>query len=211
VDVPRASVADRADFVLRAVDGPTRIRLTERLRLEPITLDHADDLWTVHRDDVIAYWYGGAFSREQARDRARSFGEGWERDGVSKWIAHDRVDGTLIGRGGLSVITLEGERVVELGWAVRSLHQRRGYATEIGRAALAFAFEELGTERIIAFTEVHNRASRGVMERLGMHYVRDIAHEGLIEGKEGVHANAPFALYELLRAGYVSVHAGGAD
>jgi RimJ/RimL family protein N-acetyltransferase len=38
---------------------------------------------------------------------------------------------------------------------------------EIGRAALAFAVNELGATEVVAFTEPHNRRSRAVMERLG--------------------------------------------
>ena len=48
---------------------------------------------------------------------------------------------------------------------------------------------------IVAFTEVHNRASRAAMEHLGMRPAGTIRREGLIEGRTGVHADAPFALY----------------
>jgi RimJ/RimL family protein N-acetyltransferase len=48
---------------------------------------------------------------------------------------------------------------------------------------------------VVAFTEVHNRASRAVMERLGMRPAGIIRGEGLIEGRTGVHPDAPFALH----------------
>jgi RimJ/RimL family protein N-acetyltransferase len=76
----------------------------------------------------------------------------------------------------------------------------RGYATEIGRAGLALAVEELGAEVVVAFTERHNRRSRAVMERLGMRYVGEFADRGLIEGLDGVHDSAPFALYTVGRS-----------
>ncbi|HKQ02785.1 MAG TPA: GNAT family protein [Actinomycetes bacterium] len=46
-----------------------------------------------------------------------------------------------------------------------------------------------------AFTEVHNRASRAVMERLGMRPAGIIRREGLIQSRTGIHPDAPFALY----------------
>jgi hypothetical protein len=41
---------------------------------------------------------------------------------------------------------------------------------ELGQAGRAFAFENLGAEEVVAFTERHNRRSRAVMERLGMRH-----------------------------------------
>src|SRR4051794_2402470 len=60
-------------------------------------------------------------------------------DGVGKWMGRDRSDGSLVGRGGVTPIDLDGEAVLELGWAVRDARTGRGYATELGRAALDWA------------------------------------------------------------------------
>ena len=57
---------------------------------------------------------------------------------------------------------------VEVGWRLAARHWGRGYATEGARAALAFGFEQLGLREIVSFTTAANRASRAVMERLGM-------------------------------------------
>jgi RimJ/RimL family protein N-acetyltransferase len=162
------------DIVAKAV----RIRLTERLRLEPIGPEHAGDLWRLHHDDAVARWHGGRWSQQKARDRAAGFARDWETDGVGKWIAYDRASGELIGRGGLSRQNVEGRQQLEVGWTVRADRWGRGYASEIGRAGLALAFDELGAGEVVAFTEPHNTRSRAVMERLGMRYARDILHRG---------------------------------
>jgi len=116
---------------------------------------------------------------------------------VHKWIAHDRTTGGLVGRGGLSRTALDGEPVLEVGWAVRTPLWGRGYATEMGAEALRFAAQVLGATEVVAFTEVHNRRSRAVVERLGMRYDRAIRRPGLVAGREGVHPDAPFALYRI--------------
>jgi RimJ/RimL family protein N-acetyltransferase len=123
----------------------------------------------------------------------------WQADGVGKWLAYRREDAALIGRGGCSVALVEGHSQVEIGWAVREAYWGHGYATEIGRAGLAFAFETLQVGRVVAFTEVHNRRSRAVMERLGMTYVHDFSSPGLVAGSEDIHDDAVFALYEMAR------------
>jgi RimJ/RimL family protein N-acetyltransferase len=57
----------------------------------------------------------------------------------------------------------------------------------------------LGHNEVVSFTEVHHRASHAVMKRLGMTFVKIIYERGLIEGRDGIHAAAPFAPYRLRR------------
>ncbi len=87
--------------------------------------------------------------------------------------------------------------VLELGWTLRDAARGRGYATEIGRAGLDVATRHRPPLPVVAFTEVHDRASRAVMERLGLHLSGTIVRPGLVEGRTGVQAAAPFALYTL--------------
>lgn len=113
-------------------------------------------------------------------------------------MARHREDGSLVGRGGFTRFDLDGEAVLELGWVVRDALTGRGYATEIGRAALAWADEHEDGTPVVAFTEVHNHASQAVMRRLGMRPAGLIRRGGLIEGQPGLHPDAPFALYRAL-------------
>jgi len=101
--------------------------------------------------------------------------------------------------GGLSLAMVDGKRQLELGWALLRTAGRQGFATEIGRAGLDYAFGVLGHNEVVSFTEVHNRTSPAVMERLGMTFVKIIYERGVIEGCDGIHAAAPFALYRLRR------------
>jgi ribosomal-protein-alanine N-acetyltransferase len=166
---------------------------TERLVLTPVRADDAATLLELHRDPGIAPWY--AWTPEEAAAFAERQERGWREHGIGKWLAHERATGELIGRGGCSIADVEGELRVEVGWAVREVFQRRGYATEIGRAGIAFARAELGAAEVVAFTEVHNAASRAVMEKLGMTYVRELRRPGLVAGSDVVQDDAPFALY----------------
>lgn len=153
------------------------IRLTDRLRLVPAGPELADDLLRLHRDPGVARWYG-EWTVDDATANAAAMGEGWRVDGVHKWLAYDRTDGTLIGRGGLSYKHVDGARRLELGWAVREQFWGLGYATEIGRAGLAFGFNHLDAAEVVAFTEPHNERSRAVMVRLGFRYARDVTYLG---------------------------------
>lgn len=185
------------DVVAKAV----RTRLTDRLRLEPIGPEHVDDLYVLHQQPGVAAWYGGTWTLDEARRQADRFQEGWETHGVQKWVAYDRADGSLVGRGGASYRRIDGTRRYEIGWALHPDRWGSGYATEIGAAALRFVFDDLGADEAVAFTERHNTRSRAVMERLGMSYAGELA-PGLVEGMDSVPHGAPFALYALTRDGH---------
>lgn len=203
-------------------------RFTRRLRLEPAGPVNAGDLWRVHDDDDVWPWYGNQKpSLEQAHQWAGFMGESWRLHGVHKWIAYDRVTGEVMGRGGLSRTPVDDDwgqlygflpaepwvRVahasshpfvahanwLEIGWALRHGFWGRGYAAEIGRAGLEFAFGVLGARAVVSCTVRHNARSRAVMERIGMRYVGEIRSRGIVEGMREEQDDAPFAVCVLLR------------
>ena len=203
-------------------------RFTTRLRLEPVGPANARDLWLVHNDDEVAYWYDdGRPSLEEAEQRAKFMGDSWRFHGVHKWIAYDRVSGEVVGRGGLSRTPVDDDwgqiyallpaepwvRVaheihrpfiahahwLEIGWALRREFWGLGYASEIGRAGLEFAFDVLGVQAVVSCTVRHNVRSRAVMERIGMRYAGEIRSRGMVEGIDGEQDDAPFAVCVLLR------------
>jgi ribosomal-protein-alanine N-acetyltransferase len=53
-------------------------------------------------------------------------------------------------------------------WALGADYRGQCYATEAGRALIAYVFDELGWKRVIATTEYANAPSVVVMKRLGM-------------------------------------------
>jgi RimJ/RimL family protein N-acetyltransferase len=150
----------------------------------------------LYGDPEVAFWTG-PWTPASVVAWVAAMAARWTTDGVGKWTARDRSDGSLVGRGGFTRFDLAGAKVLELGWVVRDAHTGRGYATELGRAALTWAAEHFPDVPVVAFTEVHNHASRAVMERLGMRCAGIIRRDGLVQGRTGVHPDAPFALYRL--------------
>ena len=56
----------------------------------------------------------------------------------------------------------------EIGWRLREDAWGQGYAREAASASLDAAFGHFGAPHVIAFTVAQNKASWGLMERLGM-------------------------------------------
>lgn len=189
---------------------------------------NARDLWLVHDDPEVAPWYDGwTPTLEEAEEQAAAMGDAWRHHGVHKWIAYDRASGEVVGRGGLSRPPVDDDwgqlyaflppgpwvraahpserpftahaHWLEIGWALRRPFWGQGYAAELGRAGLSFAFDVLDARAVVSCTVRHNLRSRRVMERIGMRYVGEIRSRGIVEGIEGVHDEAPFATCVLLR------------
>lgn len=208
--------------------SPEDGRFTTRLRLEPAVSASAADLWTVQSDDAVWPWYGSKRPSQPEIDRrAAHIGDSWRQHGVHKWIAYDRVTGEVIGRGGLSRTPVDDDwgqlyrllpdepwvhaayenhrpfvahaHWLELGWAVRRQFWGLGYASEIGREGLAFAFDVLGAKAVVSCTTRHNVRSRAVMERIGMRYAGEIRTRGVIEGATEERNDAPHTVHILLR------------
>jgi hypothetical protein len=92
----------------------------------------------------------------------------------------------------------------ELGYRLQRQAWGRGFATERSRALIESAFKKLGTNRIWAQTMTVNTASRRVLERCGLHYVRTFNAERpeRIEGSEFGDVE-----YEILKAEWEALSA----
>lgn len=149
-------------------------------------------LRTLHADSRVAATLsadGQPFCENATLAALESTIDHWRRYGFGVRYFFSRDDGEFIGYCGLRHATVERREEIELLYAVRAEHWRKGYGAEMARAVLREGFERLGFGEIVAFTLPTNTGSRGVMERCGMRYERGIMHAGL-----------PHVLYRIRRA-----------
>ncbi len=144
---------------------------TERLDLEPFTAAHLEMLVELDSDpEVLRFIWGRALTREESLHHgARRIDPEGEARGIGAWAG--REDGRLVGWWTLQR-DRDDETTAELGYRLRRDAWGRGLATEGSRALLDHAFLTLGLPRVWAQTMAVNAGSRGVMEKLGMRYVR---------------------------------------
>ncbi len=93
------------------------------------------------------------------------------------WIVERKSDKALLGFCGLKTPVPEGSSIAgetEIGWRLRSDAWGKGYAAEAARASLAWGWDNLDVPRIFAMTVPANSRSWGLMERLGMHRVKEL-------------------------------------
>ena len=144
----------------------------------------------------------GAVELITPRLRLRPEAELDER-GWSNWAVEQVSDGASIGFVGLNVPwrALPFMPCVEIGYRLSRQHWGKGFATEAGREALRFGFEELKWPEVVSFTAKLNVPSQAVMQRLGMPNANeDFDHPALPEYSP----LRPHCLYRLSRERWVA-------
>ena len=169
-----------------------------RMRLRPLRNTDALDLFAVHSDArVMRYWSHPAWTeREQAVRRIEQLENDRATSEFYTWAVTQDGSDALIGTVSLFAIQRE-QRRAELGYALASALWGRGYATEMLRPAIDFAFNTLDLERLEADIDPRNEASCRLVERVG--FVR----EGLLRERWRVAGEVTdSAMYGLLRREY---------
>jgi len=171
---------------------------TERLVLRRFTEADADVLSDLDGDPEVMRFINGG--KPTPRDVIRNetlprFLNAYARFvGFGVWAAIEKSTGEFVGWFEFYPWKDVGPDEVELGYRLRRFAWGKGYATEGSRALIRKGFTELGVWRVVAETMVVNTASRRVMEKAGLRYVRTFHQQWpeRIEGDE--HGDVEYAL-----------------
>ncbi|WP_197322118.1 GNAT family N-acetyltransferase [Saccharomonospora sp. NB11] len=149
---------------------------TQRMVLRRFTPADADALAALHGDaEVMRFIDNG---RPVPADVVREdtlpalIADYTRFDGLGVFAAETRTDGTFLGWFEFRPHDPANLDDVELGYRLHRAHWGRGLATEGSRALLRKGFTELGIRRVWATTMTVNHASRRVLEKAGLRYVR---------------------------------------
>jgi RimJ/RimL family protein N-acetyltransferase len=144
---------------------------TERLILRSWRDADIDPFHAINSDPEVMATLGPVMSRDEVAaliERIRAI----EIDhGHTFWALERKQDARLIGwcgaiRGSVSPIADKPE----IGWRMARDCWGAGYVTEAARASVEWLFANRTDPAVWAITNIENRRSRAVMERLGMTY-----------------------------------------
>ena len=146
-----------------------RVRPSERLRLDPLTVDDADEMVAVLSDAALYRYTGGSPPEvEELRRRYRAQVEGTSPDGRESWhnwVVRRRSDGTAIGFVQATVERATG--TAELAWVIGAPWQGNSYAGE-AVSCLVAALRDAGSSRLLAHVHPDHPASQRVAEQAGL-------------------------------------------
>lgn len=177
---------------------------TERLILRPWTADDRAPFAAMSADPDVRRFFPTLQTRAESDRSADFLAAQFERTPYGPWAVE--IPG-LVGFAGFvgpweTPPDVRPHGRVEIGWRLARTCWGRGYATEAARAALDFVFRHGGLDELVAFVVPENRASREVMDRIGLREVPDRAfdHPRVPEG----HRLRRHLLYRLARADWAA-------
>ena len=158
---------------------PWTILETERLLVRELTLDDMEKLFELYSYEGMTDYMEGLYPYEEEYAYQKAYIDNMYRFfGYGMWLVFEKESGKLVGRAGVEHReALEGE--LELGYAIGTPWQRKGYASEVCRGILAYVKEELGFEEIVSLVEPANVASIHLLEKLGFGFETELNLEGI--------------------------------
>ena len=154
------------------LDGTAAIPLrTDRLALEPLRAEHAEEMAPVLGDPGLHRFTGGRpATLPELRARYEAQASGASPDGSQgwlNWVVRLLADGEPVGYVQATVRRRGDQQEAEVAWVIGARHQGRGYATEAATAMVDW----LRAQRVgVVTAHVHpeHRASAAVAAAVGL-------------------------------------------
>ena len=143
---------------------------TDRLFLREMVDDDFEALRRVLGDRDIMRHYPYAFDDERIRGWITRNRERYRIFGFGLWAVCLKDTGELIGDCGLTMQVIDGQIRPEIGYHIRTDHQRRGYATEAARAVRDWTFENTPFRAIYSYMKAENISSIRTAMAYGCEY-----------------------------------------
>lgn len=143
---------------------------SDRLIIRPFILDDFEPLFCFLRDEKATQYL--SFTREQrtymgTKDLLDIFISGYGKpEQIFALAVIRKQDQQYVGS--LGLYPVKDSEDTEIFYTLLPKYWGKGYATEASHRLLAYAFSEIGLERVVAFIFPYNEASERVAVRLGM-------------------------------------------
>ena len=146
---------------------------TKRLIIKPSKFEDLDNLCVLQSDpDVMKYIGQGVRSPEEVKKWFEKTLLHHQKHGFSFGSVFEKASGDFIGQAGIMYLDYDDSQPdIEVGYRLSKKCWNNGYATELSRALIAWGFENLSVNKLVAVINPGNERSRRVLEKIGMHYI----------------------------------------
>jgi len=143
---------------------------TERLFLRPLDENDIEAVFAMRSDRDVMQFIREPQNRDETENWIRLVSRNWIKDKTGFCAVIEKRTNKFLGWCG--VWRLQETNELEVGYAIVKDSWKRGFATEAAREFLEYGFVILKPDKITAVAEPKNTASRRVMEKLGMKFVK---------------------------------------
>ncbi|CAH0218995.1 GNAT family N-acetyltransferase [Plantibacter sp. VKM Ac-2885] len=143
---------------------------SERLTLEPLSLDHARPMVDVLSEPTLYRFTGGeppTFDTLSTRYASQIRGPADGSQAWFNWIARRHDTGALIGFVQATVTSQGQDTLAEIAWVIDPGHQRQGFASEATAAMIGWLHAQ-GVTRLTAHIHPEHAASQRVAYHQGL-------------------------------------------
>jgi len=158
---------------------------TERLLLRELLPTDDVGMFELDSNPQVHIYLGNkpVTSIEQVREAIANIRQQYLENGIGRWAVILKETNEFIGWSGLKLEkNVNGyQTFYDLGYRFIQKHWGKGYAYETAKAFVDFGFNDMKLEKINAYADFDNLASRRVLEKVGMHFVNAFDDEGTQE------------------------------
>ncbi|MGY3715327.1 GNAT family N-acetyltransferase [Sutcliffiella cohnii] len=145
---------------------------TKRCYLTLVTLDDYTDVKSIYTNNKVRKYLGGAIKEEEFNFLFPSM----VQKATHTWVVREKKTEQFIG-----LITLDRHHNgidTEVSYLLSPLHWGKGYAREVVKEVITYAFENLKLPKLVAETQTANEASCHLLERLGLNHEETVTRFG---------------------------------
>lgn len=160
---------------------PWLIAQTKRCILREICMEDMQALFDLYAEPGMTDYIEPLYPWEQELEYEKAYIDNMYRlYEYGMWVVIEKDTGKLIGRAGLEhreypkeerLEETDKDMELEMGYAIGTAYQRKGYATEVCQAIIAYAKKNLEYSRINCLIEKENTASIRFIGSLGFAFV----------------------------------------
>jgi ribosomal-protein-alanine N-acetyltransferase len=154
---------------------------TERLSLRPLSSNDLELCIELFTDPAVTLYADGVASEAEIRQEMSNYTKRGGNGCIGIWCVSDRVTGEKLGDVALLPIPIDEDDTdfglvvpgqmpdgdIEVGYFLKPSAWGHGYATEVCKRILRFAFEESPLQEVVATFDEENVASRHVLNKAG--------------------------------------------
>jgi RimJ/RimL family protein N-acetyltransferase len=147
---------------------------TDRLLISSWKESDAEEFYQLSQDDGF-----NLFPINVYRQKSVETAKEWIRNTKGKYAVRLKANSELIGMGGLTPWTWEGEVLTDITYRFKESAWGKGYGPELASALVDFGFEELNLDQITATITPDNVGSKKIAEKLGLKLDKRITLQGV--------------------------------